>query len=60
MDRLTLRGGASFDTLASPIRAGGAAAPAPCPPLGADTREILSAIGFTDREIESLEADGAI
>lgn len=62
IEALDLRGrNGSFRVLASPIRTGGKPSRGrACPPLGADTREILRGAGYSDIEIQTLEDEGII
>jgi crotonobetainyl-CoA:carnitine CoA-transferase CaiB-like acyl-CoA transferase len=50
-----------YRIVGTPIRIDGEALPYPCPApsLGADTREVLTGLGLSDREIDDLVAAGA-
>jgi len=47
-------------TLKSPIRAGGVTESSPCPALGENTRALLHDAGYSDDEIDQMEANGYI
>ena len=56
----TLRGGATIELLRSPIQAGGEGKATGCPPIGADTRSVLEASGYTPSEVDDLRTKGVI
>lgn len=57
---LTMDGGQSYRMLRSPIKVAEERDDKPCPPLGQHTHEILRQAGYSDTEIDELEASGAI
>lgn len=60
IETLALDGGAHFDVLVSPLDAGEKPVSRPCPPMGANTDDILSDCGFSHAEIRSLRGRGII
>ncbi|WP_112324349.1 CaiB/BaiF CoA transferase family protein [Oceanibium sediminis] len=60
IETLALDGGAAFDVLASPLDAGDKPASRPCPPMGANTDDILTDCGFSQAEIDALRGRGLI
>lgn len=57
---LTMDGGQSYRMLRSPIKVAEERDDKPCPPLGQHTHEILRQAGYSETEIDELEASGAI
>ena len=60
VETLALEGGERFESLASPIRAGGERPARACPPMGSDTSDILAEIGYTRDEIAEFREQSLI
>ncbi len=60
VETLTLPNGAHFDVLASPFQVGDRPASTPCPPMGANTDEVLQSSGFSQAEVQALREKGII
>lgn len=60
VETLALEGGERFESLASPIRAGGERPARACPPMGSDTSDILAEIGYTREEIAEFREQSLI
>ncbi len=60
LNGVSLPSGQRFNLLASPINTGSGGVDTACPVSGADTRDLLLSVGYSDKEIQDLEAMGVI
>lgn len=60
VEELKFNATSAYEMLSGPILAGQNIAPAPCPPIGTDTFDILSSVGYSAEEIAEMEASGMI
>ena len=60
VEELKFNATSAYEMLSGPIFAGQNIAPAPCPPIGTDTFDILSSVGYSAEEIAEMEASGMI
>ena len=60
VEELKFNATSAYEMLSGPILAGQNIAPAPCSPIGTDTFDILSSVGYSAEEIAEMEASGMI
>ena len=60
IEELKFNATSMYEMLSGPILAGQNISPAPCPPIGTDTFDILSSVGYSAEEIAEMEASGMI
>lgn len=60
IDTLHINAQSTYEMLATPILAGQKIASTPCPPIGADSVDILSDAGYSAEEIAEMKAAGTI
>lgn len=60
IEELKFNATSMYEMLSGPILAGQNIAPAPCPPVGTDTFDILISVGYSAEEIADMESSGMI